>query len=422
MHFGFLKKRKSLLFLIFVLVSSLILFLFLILRPRPPKKEEPLSISPLVIEKEKPAAPSPKIEKIIIRSGKTITDILTRQGFSRAQVLEIRKKARPVYDLARIPAGKELRLAKENDQYLYLQMDLDPEHYLEINLAVSPVQAQIKSYPVDRKLALVEGVIEDSLIRAVNRAGEEDLLALSLAEIFGWDIDFYLDLRKGDVFRLLVEKKYINGKFSGYGPILAAYFFNRGSLYRAFRFEYPQSTRSDYFDDKGNSLRKEFLKSPLRYARITSRFSLSRLHPIYKIYRPHFGVDYAAPIGTPVQATASGIITYAGWNGGAGRMVKIRHNNAYETMYLHLKAFAPGISVGARVQGGQVIGYVGSGGESTGPHLDYRIIYHGQYVNPLGWKFQPADPLDKKYWPEFEKQVKTLKFLLQIPINFDFWN
>ncbi|MGB9836480.1 MAG: M23 family metallopeptidase, partial [Candidatus Saccharicenans sp.] len=126
--------------------------------------------------------------------------------------------------------------------------------------------------------------------------------------------------------------------------------------------------------------------------------------------------DYAAPIGTPVQATAAGVVTYAGWNGGAGRMIKIRHNNAYETMYLHLKAFAPGLRVGTRVQGGQVIGYVGSSGESTGPHLDYRILFHGKYVNPLSWKFQPAEPLPNEYRPAFERQLKTVKWLMNLPL------
>ncbi len=362
------------------------------------------------------AEPPVKVEKIIIPEGRTITDLLTTRGLSVAQVLSIRDQAKPVYDLARIPAGRELRLLKQENQLIGLQLDLDAERYLEINLRQDQVKARIINYPVEKRLVLIEGIINDSLISAVNKAGEQDLLALMLADIFGWEIDFYIDLRKGDVFRLLVEKKYINGSFSSYEQIQSAYFINQGRLYEAFRFTYPDSGQTDYFDSKGNSLRREFLKSPLKYTRISSRFSSRRLHPIRKIYRPHYGVDFAAPIGTPVQATADGVVTFAGWNGGAGRMVKIKHSHSYETMYLHLSRLGPGIHQGARVKGGQVIGYVGSSGESTGPHLDYRLIYHGRYVNPLSWKFQPVEPLKEKYRDEFNQQVINLQQLMSFPL------
>jgi len=406
-------KKSRLVLIIFASLTTFLLIYFLFLRENKPES--------VVKEQAAPAeniiqAPPLVTQKIIISPGKTITDLLTAQGFSTARVLEIRESIKNIYDLARLPAGKELRLLKKEDQVVGLQLDLDPERYLDIDLTSSPVRASLNYYPVEKKLVLVEGEIEDSLIAAVNRSGEQDMLALMLADIFGWDIDFYVDLRKGDRFKLLVEKKYVNGQFVSYSPIIAAYFINKGQLFEAFRFEYPQSNRFDYFDARGNSLRREFLKSPLRYGRITSRFSLSRLHPIRKIYRPHYGVDYAAPVGTPVQATAAGVVTYAGWNGGAGRMIKIRHNNAYETMYLHLRAFAPGIRVGARVQGSQVIGYVGSTGESTGPHLDYRILLHGRYVNPLSWKFQPAEPLPAEFRPEFARRVQMIKWLMNHPL------
>jgi murein DD-endopeptidase MepM/ murein hydrolase activator NlpD len=178
---------------------------------------------------------------------------------------------------------------------------------------------------------------------------------------------------------------------------------------------YPDTGRSDFFDPAGNSLRKEFLKSPMKFARISSRFSRSRFHPIRRIYRPHYGVDYAAPAGSPVQATADGVVTQIGWNGAAGRMIKIRHKNAYETMYLHLSGYAPGIRASARVYAKQVIGYVGSSGESTGPHLDYRILYHGKYVNPQGWKFQPAEPLRKEFLDAFKAEAEKLGFALDAP-------
>ncbi|HQO75453.1 MAG TPA: peptidoglycan DD-metalloendopeptidase family protein, partial [Candidatus Saccharicenans sp.] len=379
------KVIRVALFFSLVMVIALIFFFSSDHRRQTTKTEGKFLSADVVL-----AEPPVKVEKIIVPEGRTITDLLTTRGLSVAQVLSIRDQAKPVYDLARIPAGRELRLLKQENQLIGLQLDLDAERYLEINLRQDQVKARIINYPVEKRLVLIEGIINDSLISAVNKAGEQDLLALMLADIFGWEIDFYIDLRKGDVFRLLVEKKYINGRFSSYEQIQSAYFINKGRLYEAFRFTYPDSGQTDYFDSKGNSLRREFLKSPLKYTRISSRFSSRRLHPIRKIYRPHYGVDFAAPIGTPVQATADGVVTFAGWNGGAGLMVKIKHSHSYETMYLHLSRLGPGIHQGARVKGGQVIGYVGSSGESTGPHLDYRLIYHGRYVNPLSWKFQPA--------------------------------
>lgn len=359
-----------------------------------------------------------EMEEFIIPAGKTITELLLPHDFTPSRVIEIRDACRQVYNLDRILAGQKIRLFRRAGEYLSLQLDLDPEHFLEVDLSLSPPSASLKSRPVTRQLVLVEGLIKDSLITAINQAGEQDLLALMMAEIFGWVIDFYVDLRPNDSFRLLVEKKYINGQFSGYGPILAARFTNKNQTYEAYRYVFPDSGRADYFETDGRSLRKEFLKSPLRYARITSRFSYNRLHPIRKIYRPHYGVDYAAPIGTPVRATADGQVTFAGWNGAAGRMVKIRHKNAYETMYLHLRSLAPGIKAGTRVEAGQVIGYVGSSGESTGPHLDYRLLYHGRYVNPLSWKFQPADPLPAHYLPDFQQKVKVLQLLLLFPLSY----
>ena len=405
------KARRITLFCCLVVAIILILFFSSDHRRQSTKKEAKFPSADVVLSE-----PPVEVEKIIVPAGQTITDLLTTRGLSVARVLSIRNQVKPVYDLARIPAGRELRLLKQENQLIGLQLDLDAERYLDINLRPEQVTARIVNYPVQKQLVLIEGIIEDSLISAVNKAGEQDLLALMLADIFGWQIDFYIDLRKGDAFRLLVEKKYINGRFSSYEQIQAAYFFNQGRLYEAYRFTNPDSGQTDYFDSRGNSLRREFLKSPLKYTRISSRFSMRRLHPIRKIYRPHYGVDFAAPVGTPVQATADGVVTFAGWNGGAGRMVKIKHSHSYETMYLHLSRLGPGIYQGARVKGGQIIGYVGSSGESTGPHLDYRLIYHGQYVNPLSWKFQPAEPLKEKYRDEFKQQVSNLARLLSFPL------
>ncbi|MCX8159618.1 MAG: M23 family metallopeptidase [Candidatus Saccharicenans sp.] len=408
-------NRKKILAVAIILLLLAIITIILLINRSP---ERPAT-SPKIPESSLESQPPPPVtEEFTIPAGKTITELLTPFGFPPSRVIEIREATKKVFDLARIPAGQKFRLLKQGQTYSAFQLDLDPERFLEVDLSSSPPSASIKSHPVTRQLVLVEGVIKDSLIAAVNQAGEQDLLALMMAEIFGWVIDFYVDLRQDDSFRLLVEKKYINGQFGGYGPILAARFVNRNQVFEAYRYVFPDSGQADYFEAGGGSLRKEFLKSPLRYARITSRFSSSRLHPIRKIYRPHYGIDYAAPVGTPVQATADGVVTFAGWNGAAGRMVRIRHKNAYETMYLHLKSLASEIKTGARVAGGQVIGYVGSSGESTGPHLDYRLLYHGKYVNPLSWKFQPAEPLPSRYRPDFEKKVRVLQMLLLFPATY----
>lgn len=409
-----INRKKALAVAIILLVLAIIAIILLTNR-----SSDQQAARPEVPEAStEPEAPPIITEEFTIPAGKTITDLLAPAGFTPSRVIEIREATMKVYDLARIPAGQKLRLLRQGESYTAFQLDLDPERYLEVDLTQSPPSASIKSHPVTRQLVLVEGIIKDSLIAAVNQAGEQDLLALMMAEIFGWVIDFYVDLRQDDSFRLLVEKKYINGQFSGYGPILAARFVNKNQVFEAYRYTFPDSGKADYFEAGGGSLRKEFLKSPLRYARITSRFSSSRLHPIRKIYRPHYGIDYAAPIGTPVQATADGVVTFAGWNGAAGRMVRIRHKNAYETMYLHLKSLAAGIKTGTRVEGGQVIGYVGSSGESTGPHLDYRLLYHGKYVNPQSWKFQPAEPLPSRYQPDFEQKVRVLQMLLLFPATY----
>jgi murein DD-endopeptidase MepM/ murein hydrolase activator NlpD len=364
-------------------------------------------------------APAPlREERIIIPRGASLAKLLRRQDFDNREIHRLKESVKPAYDLAKITAGHEMRLFKTPEgAWKTLEYDIDETRYLVARNETDGIKAEVKPYPFEFKPALVFGVIETSPVAAMAGIGEEDVLAYDLAErCFGWDIDFYTDLRKGDSFRILVEKKYLDGKFAGYRNILAAEFVNDGKVYQAFRFVYPDSGAADYFDEDGLSKRKEFLKSPFKYgAHVTSRFSGNRLHPIYKVYRPHYGVDYGAPEGTPVQATADGKVTFAGWNGGSGRKVKIQHKNAYETMYLHLSGFGPGIRAGVQVKGGDVIGYVGSSGDATGPHLDYRVNFHGGPINPLGQKFKPADPIRKEFLDAYKKEVQRLRLTLDAP-------
>ena len=366
-----------------------------------------------------PPPPALEEETIAIPPRSTLADLLKRRGFTNREIHDLKDSVKPVYDLGRIRAGQKMRLASlPGGPWKKLEYDIDETRFLVVRNEADGVKAEVKLVPFEVRPAFAWGVIEDSLIAALNKAGEEDSLALELVDrCFGWDIDFNTDLRKGDSFRVYVEKKYLDGRFAGYRDILAAEFTNDGNVFLAFRFTYSDTQASDYFDENGGSRRKDFLRSPIKFMtpRITSRFSSSRLHPIYKIYRPHYGVDYAAPIGTPVQATADGDVTFAGRDGAAGNTVKIRHKNRYETMYLHLSSFGRGVRKGAQLKGGDIVGYVGSSGDSTGPHLDYRIYHYGSPVNPLGHKFKPADPLRKEFLEVYKKEVERLRLALEVP-------
>jgi murein DD-endopeptidase MepM/ murein hydrolase activator NlpD len=366
-----------------------------------------------------PATRAPELAeyRVRVRPGDTIGKILSRYGFSPADIQALYDQIKPVFDLRRIRAGQFLHLyADPSDAVVRLEYDIDGLNYLRVEKHEDLFRAELEVRPVETSVGMIWGTIEESPIEAFNRLGEEDSLALAFADIFGWDVDFYIDLRAGDTFKVVFEKKFLEGKLIGYGQILAAELVNQGKLHQAFYFVSPDSKKAGYYDAQGQSLEKEFRKSPIKWARITSRFTSRRLHPIHKVYRAHYGVDYAAHIGTPVQATADGVVTFAGWNGASGRMVRIRHKNAYETMYLHLRNFGPGIRRGARVKGGDVVGYVGSSGESTGPHLDYRIKRNGSYLNPLSAKFEPIEPLKEELRDDFTREIEKYQWLLSDPL------
>jgi len=404
-------QRKYLLLFIFLTLSLFLILSFM------PKNKPPLKVKrdiplPKILDNTPPL-----IENIkTIRRGMTLTDLLAQYNFTPAQIYELRKNIKPVYDLGKIKAGHELRIySTQQGEISSLEYDINEENFLHIQKKESTYTAEIKKIPYKIEVKMIWGTIEENLIFAVNKKDEGDLLAINLADLFAWDIDFYADLRKGDSFKIIFEKKYLRGEFFSYRNILAAEFTNQGKTFRAIRYTYPDTKESDFFELAGNSLRKEFRKSPLHSARITSRFSHRRLHPIRKVYRPHYGVDYAAPVGTRVQATADGTVTFTGRNGAAGRMIKIRHKNRYETQYLHLRGYAKGIRKGKKIKEGQIIGFVGSSGESTGPHLDYRIKKDGRYINPLAFKPAPVKPLRAEYLEDFKKQADSLFFCLKAP-------
>jgi murein DD-endopeptidase MepM/ murein hydrolase activator NlpD len=368
-----------------------------------------------------PTAQAPALAEysVKIRPGDTIGKVLSRYGFSAADIQVLYDQVKPVFDLRRLRTGQDLRLyADPSGAVVRLEYDVDELNYLTVEKREDIFRAGLNARPIETTTGMIWGSIDESPILAFSRLGEEDSLALSFADLFGWDVDFYIDIRPGDSFKVIFEERYLQGKFIGYGHILAAELINQGRRLQAFFYVSPDTQRPGHYDAEGKSLEKEFRKSPIKWARITSRFSSSRLHPIHKVYRAHYGVDYAAPIGAQVQATADGTVTFAGWNGSSGRMVRIRHKNAYETMYLHLRSFGPGIRSGARVKSGEVVGYVGSSGDSTGPHLDYRITRNGSYLNPLSAKFDPVEPLREEHLGEFKRTIEKYRFLFSEPLSF----
>lgn len=322
--------------------------------------------------------------------------------------------AKPVYNLAHIRAGRELTLVSAADgRPEALSYQIDQNHTLWLKAAATPAasasakpsqswSASIETIPYVTRLVGVSGRVDSSLFEAVEDAGEHDELAIDLADIFGWDLDFYTDTQSGDVFRVLVEKQYLNGKFAGYGQVVAAEYVNAGHPYDALRFHDDMGMLA-YYQPDGSPMKREFLRSPLKFAaRISSGFSRHRFHPILKEYRPHLGIDFAAPTGTPVQTIGSGVVVRAGRYGGDGNMVEIRHTGGYHTLYLHLSRIL--VHVGARVAQGQTIGLVGMTGLATGPHLDFRIEHNGEFENfeVLRKKLPPAAPVGKQLLPKFD--------------------
>jgi murein DD-endopeptidase MepM/ murein hydrolase activator NlpD len=330
----------------------------------------------------------------------TFSEFLERAGFDAATVGRIIHDARPVYDLSRVRAGNQVtfvRSGKGELRSIHYQIDLD--RVLWITKEEDGFRAEIKPVPYEIFVTGVVGRIEDSLFQALADRGEQAQLALEIADIFGWDIDFYTDPRQGDTFEVVVEKKMLGGELLGYGRVLAAQYQNEGKLHQAVLFRDP-SGRPAYYAPDGKSMKKAFLRSPLKFsAAVTSGFSRRRFHPILKHYRPHLGIDYGAPVGSPVQAVSDGRVASAGWKGGGGRTIHLRHAMGYETTYMHLSRIR--VRAGQRVSQGQVIGQTGATGLATGPHLDFRVKQHGKFRNFLSLKLPPAQSVARKDWAEF---------------------
>lgn len=345
-----------------------------------------------------------------VRPADTLELIFDRLDLDKSDMYSMIRDTRDEYDLSRITVGNvyTFDLDRDNKTVLRLRYGIDDLSYLDVTRQEGRFRAQTVNMPVGRNITSLHIPIRDNLVSSMPGAHAEYLkIAMALSDIYAWDIDFSHDIRNGDEVKLIIEELWTGNVFRGYGSILAAEFVNDGESHYAFRFE--NDGQADYYDEKGNSLRRSLLRSPLKFRYISSGFSRGRLHPVLRIYRPHLGVDYAAPAGTPVSAAGSGTVVYAGYKGQTGKMVRIKHPGGYETSYGHLSRIPKGIRKGAKVSQGDTVGYVGSTGLSTGPHLDYRMKRNGKYVNPLTIRLPRGTPVQQQDMARFRDVVQQLE-------------
>ncbi|MBN2613801.1 MAG: peptidoglycan DD-metalloendopeptidase family protein [Bacteroidales bacterium] len=341
------------------------------------------------------------IEKGRVKQNQNLVQILKQFNLPEGSINRLILNGQKAFDLRKIKAGNNFTAFLSQDtlyQLRYFVYEHTPVDYVFFDftdsLKIDVRQKEVKS--IRKKAA---GIIESSLWNAMKDAGIHPMVAIELSEIYAWTIDFF-GLQVGDSFRIIYNEILVDTMSVGIEKIEAAYFRHDNRDYYAIPF--TQDSTESYFDTDGNSLRKAFLKAPLRFSRISSKFSHSRLHPILKIRRPHHGVDYAAPVGTPVVAIGDGKIIKLGYQGQAGKMVKIRHNSIYSTAYLHLSSYGKGVTNGAYVKQGDVIGYVGSTGLSTGPHLDFRFYKNNVPVDPLKVEAPSVDPVKEENMAAFD--------------------
>jgi len=353
-----------------------------------------------------------------VRSGQNLSDIFMKQGISMTKVDEISKKSILTFDVRRMKVNNPYYFfmnKKQPSKVEYFIYEIDKVDYVVFQLRDS-LQIYKEKKPIITQIKTASGVITSSLWKTLESQALDPNLAISLNEIYQWSIDFY-GLQKGDKFRVVYEENFVYGKSIGIGRIFAAQFLHSKENFYAFRF--TQDNEDSYFDDKGQSLKKAFLKAPLKFSRISSVFSFSRFHPVLKIYRPHFGVDYAAPTGTPVMSIGDGtVIAKAYQPTGGGNYLKIKHNSVYTTSYMHLSGYASGITNGTRVRQGQVIGYVGATGLASGPHLDFRVFFNGSPMDPLKVKSEPGIPVDQKYMTNYTSHRDSMMNKLSAIKNF----
>lgn len=381
--------------------------------PPPPAPVEPALAAPVPT----PAPPDPAVLNIVVRSSDTLEQIFRAAGLELADLAAIRalEGARRYVD--RIARGELLTIRHRDGSVVDLQRNLSLNQRLHVTRdETDAFHLAIEERPVEVVQAVARGRIESSLFDAADDAGMQDPTVLKLARLFGWDIDFALDLRRGDEFTVSFERLYQEGHFVQDGDIIAARFVNAGREYRAVRYRRADGTVGYYTPD-GRTLEKAFLRAPLEFRRVSSGFSRGRYHPILNRIRAHKGVDYAAAIGTPVVAAGSGRVQFRGQKGGYGNVIEIDHGGGIVTAYGHLSGFADTARPGVRVQQGQTIGFVGMTGLATGPHLHYEYRVNGQFLDPQRVKLPAAQPIDKSLLEDFRRQTAPLLAALDRPAS-----
>ena len=355
-----------------------------------------------------PVEQEPQWTEHKIARGESLARIFDNQGLDASLLHRIVNSGKQAKSLAKIRPGQKLRFQfDENGELTGLELQRNRVECLRISIADDEIKTETISKEIDTQVASAAGVIESSLFMDGQKAGLSDGLIMELATIFGWDVDFALEIRAGDQFRVLYEEQYLDGEKLRDGPILAAEFTNRGTAYTAVRYE-DRNGEVGYFDADGHSKRRAFIRSPIKFARISSRYNPKRWHPVLKKWRSHKGVDYAAPRGTAVRATGDGRVIHRGTKGGYGRTVIVEHAGKYTTLYAHLSKYSKRAKSGSRVKQGQVIGYVGKSGLASGPHLHYEFRVRGKHRDPLRVKLPKSLSLPKSEIANFRKTTTPL--------------
>lgn len=343
------------------------------------------------------------VEEHKVGRGEFFSTILDKHGVPANVVYDLSQKSKGVFDLRQIRVGNEYHTYTSRDSIPrldYLVYERDGQSYVVFGLKDS-LTVRIHEKEIETTLHYAEVTINNSLWVDLQNAGVTPLLALSLSDIYAWSIDFF-GLQRGDSFKALYEVMSYKGDVLDIGDVKFAEFTHAGNSFQSYHYVLDDKG-NEYWNEKGESMRKAFLKAPLNYKRISSGFTYARRHPITRKVQPHTGIDYAAPTGTPVVSIGDGVVVEKGYKGAGGHTVKIKHNSVYTSAYLHLSKYGKGIAVGTRVKQGQVIGYVGSTGRSTGPHLDFRVWKNGTPINPLTMKMPPAVPVPKDKMDDFNK-------------------
>lgn len=358
-------------------------------------------------------APPPAWQKVEVKPGQTLSDIFQSQGFGFSEVQQALDASDHATALRNLHPGDSLYfLQGQQGQLEGFRFDDSPTERVTLNFDSGKATRTVAARELEHRQQVAHGVIRSSLFGSATKAGLSEAMVVKLADVFKYDIDFIKDIREGDRFTVIYDTVYRDGSYLQAGHILAAEFYNRGKRHTAYRYTLPNGD-TGYYTEDGRPLRTSLLRTPVKFTRISSRFTRARKHPILGYTRAHKGVDYASPKGTPIHAAGNGTISMHGWVHGYGRYIRIKHNSTYSTGYAHMSGFAKGLKVGSHVQQGQVIGYVGMTGLATGPHLHYEVRIHGNAVNPLTVTLPKPKPLAPKLLAGFKQQTAPMLARMQ---------